>query len=504
MQLNRSTRKKPTFKNSALVPTRRALRSAAALLPILMAALVTQAKAAQTPLAHISLLSTAVDVTTRLKISVTSLSGECPNPSRYNEPIHDPRPRSKIPSALYDFIRACVGPDDPSSTILSITEKASLRSPEYSLSDKTLTFLSSIPEPTPVSNFLLAYSHPLDVPTFKRLLTCTLNSAKSSKPHSPHRWLAFCKVLLTKVPSESLESITSDVLPLTGKTTGVDHRITLYAMLSAVPASDDASMGLAISLPMLMVKETNDIATSIPHTNTSRTPDTSPETKYGRIYRHNELGDVECREALDVFTKAVMGAFEGNLKTGSRTPRELLLALWKGRVSAIVVADDVVSRSTSADILIGTSRKPSFLIWDKGLPKNQRAGGRTVVITRCRARRRQATIRAVLEPKLELGSVFVHLSVHSHSSDVRRKAIQMLEVTASRFPQLLNILLRDALMFSLTRPSVPSKPPASAVTTVSPSGEDQEKPVVDSRRRFAALLSCCANFERQEMGSVEL
>ncbi|KAF9232420.1 hypothetical protein BU15DRAFT_67476 [Melanogaster broomeanus] len=316
MQLNRSTRKRPTLQNSALVPTRRALRFAPALLPIIMAALVTQAKAARTPLAYISLLSTAVDVTIRLKISMTSLSGKCPN--------------------------------------------------------------------------------------------------LSSNPIVRTGALAFCKVLLTKVPSESLESIASDVLPLTGKTTG-----------------------LAISLPTLMVNETNDIATSIPHTNASRTPDTSPEAKYGRTYRHNEHGIANP-------SGTAAGPLEGYVA----------LAVLLGPVGKSGKFDDVVSRSTCADILVGTSRKPSFLIRDK-------------------------VYLNINEPEkelIQLGSVFVHLSVHSHSSDVRRKAIQTLEVTASRFPQLLNILLRDALMFSLTRPGVPSKPPASAVTTVSPSGQEQDKP----------------------------
>ncbi|KAF9234000.1 armadillo-type protein [Melanogaster broomeanus] len=527
MQLNRSTRTKPTMQKSALVRTRRALRSAPETLPILMSALVTQAKSTQTPLAYISLLSTAVDVTIRLKNVKDESLRQIPQPvkedivSLYTTHIL----MSKIPvpehssSALYDFIRTCVGPNDLSSTILPTMEKALLRSPEYSLSV--------------ISDFLLAYSHPLDTPTLKKLLTCTLNSAKSSNPVVRTNASALFKVLLTKAPSELLESIVSDVLalPLTGKTTGVDHRITLYTMLSTVPASDGASMGVAKALPTLMVKETNDIATSIltrtlpthltHHLNQNTPIPTDITTVIAKEMNSTkpvmrrafvgvvgsalwEVGNVKGREALEVFTKAVIGALEGNLKTVIANPSGTAAGPLEGYVALAVLLgpvgksgkfDDVVSRSTSADILVGTSTKPSFLIWDKVY---QRIHDPEEELWLLRAAelavdKLQSELFKNQNLRIQLGSVFVHLSVHSQSSDVRRKAIQTLEITVSRSPQLLNVLLRDALMFSLTRSAVPSKPPVSAVTATSPSGEEQEKPVVDNRRRFAALLLCCAS-----------
>jgi hypothetical protein len=55
------------MQKSALVRTRRALRSAPRGLPTLMSTLIAQAKTSQTSLVQISLLSTAVDVTLRLK-----------------------------------------------------------------------------------------------------------------------------------------------------------------------------------------------------------------------------------------------------------------------------------------------------------------------------------------------------------------------------------------------------------------------------------------------------
>lgn len=52
-------------------------------------------------------------------------------------------------------------------------------------------------------------------------------------------------------------------LPLTGKTTGVDHRITLYTMLATVPKHDAASTALVHALPGLIIKETHDAATAL-------------------------------------------------------------------------------------------------------------------------------------------------------------------------------------------------------------------------------------------------
>lgn len=65
--LHPSTRSKPTMQKSALVRTRRALRSAPQHLPRLLSTLLALARSSQTPLVYIALLGTAVDVTIRLK-----------------------------------------------------------------------------------------------------------------------------------------------------------------------------------------------------------------------------------------------------------------------------------------------------------------------------------------------------------------------------------------------------------------------------------------------------
>lgn len=64
---NESTNAKSSMQKSALVRTRRALRSAPEKLTVLFMTLVSQAKSSQTPLVFVPLLGLAVDVTIRLK-----------------------------------------------------------------------------------------------------------------------------------------------------------------------------------------------------------------------------------------------------------------------------------------------------------------------------------------------------------------------------------------------------------------------------------------------------
>ena len=65
--LGKTNRVKSSMQKSALVRTRRALRSAPNKLPILIATLISQAKSSQIPLTLVPLIGVAVDVTIRLK-----------------------------------------------------------------------------------------------------------------------------------------------------------------------------------------------------------------------------------------------------------------------------------------------------------------------------------------------------------------------------------------------------------------------------------------------------
>lgn len=99
--------------------------------------------------------------------------------------------------------------------------------------------------------------------------------------------------------------------------------------------------------------------------------------------------------------------------------------------------------------------------------------------------------------------MFIHLAVHIPFADVRRVTTGVLASAVTKRPQLLNAVLRDALSASLTHTksvALPSKlAVAAAIGTslpaaTSPSGEEQERPAVDRRGRYAAVLLACAGF----------
>jgi hypothetical protein len=93
---------------------------------------------------------------------------------------------------------------------------------------------------------------------------------------------------------------------------------------------------------------------------------------------------------------------------------------------------------------------------------------------------------------LQIGSVFVHLSIHSHSSEVRRAAIQTIETAVQSLPQLVIPILREALTASLIKDK-------STAVKSAPVKEETEKPAPDNRRRYAALLLCCGG-NKEEAG----
>lgn len=89
---------------------------------------------------------------------------------------------------------------------------------------------------------------------------------------------------------------------------------------------------------------------------------------------------------------------------------------------------------------------------------------------------------------MTFGAVFVHLAVQTTFSDVRRATAGVIAEAVARRPQLLNPVFCDALTAALTKPVVSSKAAAP-----SPAGDEQEKPVVDKRGRYATVLLSCAS-----------
>ncbi|KAG2115671.1 armadillo-type protein [Suillus cothurnatus] len=508
IQLNRSTRTKPTMQKSAFVRTRRALRSAPEELPALMATLVAQAKSSQTPLIQISLLSTAVDVTLRLKNvkdeSLTQIPSAIKNDilDLYTTCVvmsKNPVP-SHSSSALHDFIGTCVTSNDLTATVLPTMEKALLRSPEYSLSV--------------IADFLLAYSDNLDSATFKKLLTASLNSAKSNNPVVRANATGLFKVLISKdIDSTSVGAALTDVLtlPKTGKTTGPEHRLTLYAMLATMPPSAEVSVIVVQNVPQLLVKETNDAAVGVlvsiitAHlTFILKTTMELPADAAALIAREmtntkpvirrafvsiagSALWNTDTidTDAVLAFSTGITSALETNLKVMTANPLTaavgplegyVALALLMGPLTNMGKFGDIIARNASIEVLTGTQAKPSFVISDKIYQKLVDVEDQLWLL-------RVANL-SLFRLKNELAkSEQLRLS-----SEVRKVAIQTIEAAVQSLPQLVIPILREALTASLIKER-------SAPVKSAPLKEETEKPVPDNRRRYAALLLCCGNKE---------
>ncbi|KAJ8595557.1 ARM repeat-containing protein [Rhizopogon salebrosus TDB-379] len=517
-----STRTKPTMQKSALVRTRRALRSASKELPTLMSTLIAQAKSSQTPLIQTSLLSTAVDVTLRLKNVKDELLTQI-SPAIKNDILNlyttcIMMSKTPVPShssnALHDFIRICVTSSDLTATVLPTMEKALLRSPEYSLSV--------------ITDFLLAYSHPLDSPTFKKLLTASLTSAKSNNTVVRINATGFFKVLIAKdVGGANVSLALTDILalPKTGKTSGPEHRLTLYAMLATIPSSTDASGTIVQTVPQLLVKETNDAAVgvlaSIMTTNLTymlkanmQVPAdittmiskemSNPKPVIRRAFvsiTGLALWNVDTldTDAALTFSTGVTSALEANLKTVTANPLTAAIGPLEGYVALSLLMgplaktgkfSNIVTRNTSIEVLTGTQAKPSFLISDKIYQKLTDAEEEIWLLRAANLSlfRMKNELDQNEQLRLQIGSVFIHLAVHSQSSEVRRTAIQTVETAVASLRQLVGLVLREALTASLIKEM-------SAPVKSTPVKDETEKPAVDMQRRYAALLLCCGKKE---------
>ncbi|KAG1861441.1 armadillo-type protein [Suillus tomentosus] len=380
-------------------------------------------------------------------------------------------------SALHDFIGTCVTSNDLTATVLPAMEKALLRSPEYS-------------QVVLIADFLLAYSHNLDSVTFKKLLTASLNSAVRTNA------TGLFKILISKG---------IDFISVDGKTTGPEHRLTLYAMLATMPPSAEVSATVVQNVPQLLVKETNDAAigvlvsimavhlTFILKANMEVPTDataviakemtnTKPVVRRAFVsIAGSALWNVDRvdTDAVLAFLTGIISALETNLKvvtahplTAAVGPLEgyVALALFMGPLTNTGKFGDVITRNASIEVLTGTQAKPSFVISDKIYQKLTDVEDELWLLRAANLSLFRLKNELLKSEQLQLGSVFVHLSIHSQSSEVRRVAIQTIEAAVQSLPQLKSAVVKNA-----------------SVT------EETEQPAPDNQRRCAALILCCGN-----------
>ncbi|KAI0628364.1 ARM repeat-containing protein [Trametes polyzona] len=519
MLLDPATRAKKSLQKSALVRTRRALRHRPEVLPVVMKTLLALSKTLPSPLTVVPLLGISVDVTLRLK-NLKDERLKAVDPALKPEIIQlytssvlmSRTPvSSHISGALHNFVSSSVTEDDFAGTILPTMEKALLRSPEISLSI--------------ISEFLPAYSHPVEGDSFRRLLTPTLNSAKSTNPIVRVNASALFKVLmrLNHSPADqehgALELLS---LPKAGKTSGPDHRVVLYTMLGAVPPSSVSSTILQTALPLL-AKESHDaavlaLAESItPHlafclrSDSALPGDVSSVlakemTNTKPLIRRafcslvgNALWDLEQLESPTAvaFAKSVVPSFEANLKAVAASPATapagpleayIATASLLGPLSRSKQFEDIISHNTTLQTITAASPKPSFLLWDKVY---QKLGGEEEEKWLLRA------IQEVLpffqdeflrdeHARTLAGSIFLHLAVESTLPQIRRSTLATLETLSTAHPELVNRSILSAITAYF------SKPPVAPTKAANANGEESETRTSKEGRLPALILACGA------------
>ncbi|GJE94641.1 ARM repeat-containing protein [Phanerochaete sordida] len=515
--LDKANRAKPTVQKGALVRARRALRSNPRNIPGVIRTLIARTKGHSNPLHVVSLLGVAIDVKLRLKNvkdeDMKKVDGELKTEiiafynasvlmSRTAVPLH-------VRTALHGFIESTVDEKDLEQVILPQMEKSLLRSPEISLSV--------------IASFFEAYSQPIDSATFKRVLTATVNNAKSSNAIVRTGAIQLFKTVISKASEGSDLKLALDellTLPRSGKTAGADHRVALYTMLGHLPPSQDVSPAVVEAGPALLTKETHDGAISVLAASLARhivfclleniTIPAATQTAIARDMNAAkppirrafsslvgnvlwELRDLQTQAALD-FAKAVLPSLETSLKTVAASPAAppagplegyIAVALLLGPYHSSGKFEDVVSRNATLQGLLTSGAKPSFLLWEKvyqklAEPEDQawllRAGEAVLSFYKSDIVKSEQTSAMV-------GNIFLHLAVDSSSVDIRRLAITSMNAQAPKYPEVVSRIVSTSLKAYLVKESASAK--------VS-NGEDAETKAVSKEGRLCAFLISCA------------
>lgn len=192
----------------------------------------------------------------------------------------------------------------------------------------------------------------MDIDSFQRVLTQTINSAKATNATVRLNSIGLFKVLIARSdpldPDNLSRVAVPDLLnlPKSGKSAGPDHRIALYSMLGFLTPTATVSAALTQTATSLLAKETHEGATSVlaaalpPHIIfLLREGSLLPEITHliakemssvkpgirrafcglaGSVFFQGQ--DVVETECGATFAKAVLPSFELSLKTVSSNP----------------------------------------------------------------------------------------------------------------------------------------------------------------------------------------
>ncbi|GAA5981477.1 hypothetical protein JCM10908_004121 [Rhodotorula pacifica] len=530
--LDESAAAKETVRKSALVVTRRAVRTRHEAIPRLVRTL-TAAKA-DPSFRHAPLIGLAIDVALRLR----DPKGKKDVGKGYVDELKDvvrayylaavvPSkivPPRQVVGAFTDFLGATVTPETATSTYLPAFEKALNRFAEPAL--VTLeAFVAAVP--------VIAKGD--DTTLQQRLAPAVLASAKSTSAPTRAAVIRLFATMYASGDEAALLPIAEQVYtPIgQGKTTSADHRTTLYTLLAAFPPSAKLSPEISSTVLGALAKETTehtvvamsralsvhmpqallaDAAVPAPQAAAlvKMMADTKPvlrrlaQVMVGNVFWALRQSDAEANEAEKAFATALWPGFEASLKTVTTSmlnspsgPLEgyVAIAVLKSRAHKWQVKkiDDAMAANVTLQTLGQTGAKPNFFLYDKVWRKATTPEDGTWLAHALEAYFTRDEEKIATDETIRAGfaAALIHLATEGASHTVRELVADFVRSANAHSPQLLHLALRDGVRAWLVQQE---KAKATAKPVTAAAAEDAVTPV-DVAPRLRQLLYALASFD---------
>nr|ODN81184.1 50S small subunit ribosomal protein L19 [Cryptococcus depauperatus CBS 7841] len=374
--------------------------------------------------------------------------------------------------AFGEFLREFVSYQDLSETLIPLSEKSLLRSPEISLMLTADLISASIYD---ISSLLPA-----------KLINTTLSASKSSNGEIRHKSLLLMKAILSKCSDITVQGkIANEVvsLPKLGKTTSPEHRATLFAILSEIPASESTSTIIVNILPTLIAKEGNALAfetlcsalsNHLCHALISSEPFSAAsmqalvkEFSSTKISIRRGLSNAIGQSIWKVKEKGLQFSHEGQkliaaldpvLENNLRIAASCLpanasgflegyvaIALAMGPLKGISAASRLNNSPVMKDLLAVTP-KPSIILNDKAYQRLPSVEDHLWLLRSLAGLIKSAGEDINTEQtKTAVGLAFIHLTFDSKISRIKRDILSSLSELARQKPQVISDIIRLAL-----------------------------------------------------------
>ncbi|BGP12338.1 hypothetical protein JCM10213_003855 [Rhodosporidiobolus nylandii] len=528
---------KEGMKNSALVVTRRAVRSRPAQIARLVKTLAAQK--ADPTFKHAPLIGLAVDVALRLKDAQGKMTKGAPIVAEVKDTVNDyylanvvpakTAPPPHVLSAFHDFLTHTLTLTSATSTFVPALEKALARGAEPALTVLS-SFLASLPASIASDPTLRAKLAPAVLAPMKSTSAPTRTAAVEV-----FRTLFAGPVDGDEAEAELLKVAEQVYVPLrTGKTTSPDHRTSLYTLLALLPPSPFSSAKLsqeiaATALPAL-AKESNEStvaalcsalrahlpavlanpsAAAIPAPQVAALAkamgDTKPplrravQSTVGSVFWALREAGAEPTDAEKKFAEGLAGAFDASLKVMEKG----VLTNPAGSVEGYVVVASVLGRLkgkgvAKIDALLSTpplaqlgaqGAKPNFFLYDKVYRKAAVVlEDATWLAHALEAFWESEEERLAQDEGLRasFAAALLELLLISPHHSVRQLALSFLRRAVARSPRAVHLALVPGIRTWLTTSAAkPAAKPASEDAPVEADRASRLRPVLSALTSFA-------------------